>query len=166
MCTFPIVVSKVLLNFSANRSPTCSEWRKATPRPAYIAWKWTGSALSSPATCAPGCRKSVRWKLYSKAPILLYNYKDKASFLCAVCLDWKVFPSCPGEGKVSSWWGAIPAFPRGVCICQRVRLSSTDIFIPFWTKQFAWMKTFRYFFQVLWQHRSVPESGSAEADAT
>lgn len=47
-------------DLSSNRKPTCSGWRRVTPRPASIAWKSTGFASCSAATCALVCRRSVR----------------------------------------------------------------------------------------------------------
>lgn len=39
-----------------------------------------------------------------------------------MCLDWKVFPACPGERKVSRWGRSVAAIARGVCLCQRVSI--------------------------------------------
>lgn len=58
------------------------------------------------------------WTLQTK-----YSCCSRTADTCmSVYLDWKVFPTCVGEGEVPSGGRAVAAFTRGVCLCQRVSI--------------------------------------------
>lgn len=64
--------------------------------------------------------QKVSWVTGQKKKKTLTFHHGGILQMLNLCLDWKVFPSCPGETKFSKGRRAVIAFAGRVFLCQRV----------------------------------------------
>lgn len=122
-------------------------------------------ALSS-AEGQSGQQNSVQNKALVSFRACWQNYFFFSFFF--FCLDWKVFPACPGERKVSRWGRSVAAIARGVCLCQRVSIADEVRAVCLSCCCFcdtSGQNACSSGIQVLRQHRNLPEDCSTEAHA-